>query len=335
MPPKKTLSQEDAGLAPELPEKRKSYASSASLTSRESSVFSDTASDHPSPSSPMSPSGQFNDKMGNILRNPYPLDSRGSSGSSTSTLSLATARRDTEGIAFPSSNSNGYNFVTPPSSPRVLVDNVYSRDTVASWVSESTSYFSESSFDSDALSPGSPPLSKQVLDNGSQQLTSTPRSVDLAGQESPKEDRSTPQSSSLRGSVTISTSTRSLLISETTSTMSSITTQSESKIVSREESLSKSRTPVPVPRRSTYSPSNRLAGLYPRSPSNATDVAASRREITPPQFIPRKPGVDSSSLSPPPKPPRPLQFGPPRRAPPVPPLPKAYASKTEDDSKEN
>lgn len=296
-------------------------------------MFSDTASDHPSPSSPLSPSGQFSDKMGNILRNPYTLDSRGSSGSSTQTLSLSTARRDAEGIAFPSSNSNGYNFVTPPSSPRVLVDNVYSRDSVATWVSESKSYYSESSFDSDALSPGSPPLSKLDLDNGAQQLTSTPRSVDLAGQESPKEDRSTPQSSSLRGSETFSSSTRSVLISETTSTMSSITTQSESKIVSREESLSMSRTPVPVPRRSTYSALNRPAGLFSRSPSNATDVAASRREITPPQLIPRKPGVDSSSLSPPPKPPRHSQFGPPRRAPPV--LPKPYTSKTEDDSKEN
>ena len=296
-------------------------------------MFSDTASDHPSPSSPLSPSGQFSDKMGNILRNPYTLDSRGSSGSSTQTLSLSTARRDAEGIAFPSSNSNGYNFVTPPSSPRVLVDNVYSRDSVATWVSESKSYYSESSFDSDALSPGSPPLSKLDLDNGAQQLTSTPRSVDLAGQESPKEGRSTPQSSSLRGSETFSSSTRSLLISETTSTMSSITTQSESKIVSREESLSKSRTPVPVPRRSTYSASNRPADLFSRSPSSATDVAASRREITPSQVIPRKPGVDSSSLSPPPKPPRHSQFGSPRRAPPV--LPKPYASKTEDDSKEN
>ncbi|XP_074619689.1 dedicator of cytokinesis protein 1-like isoform X2 [Acropora palmata] len=324
---------EDAGLVPQLPEKRKSYASTASLTSRESSVFSDTASDHPSPSSPLSPSGQFSDKMEYILRNPYTLDSRGSSGSSTQTLSLSTARRDAEGIAFPSSNSNGYNFVTPPSSPRVLVDNVYSGDSVATWVSESKSYYSESSFDSDALSPGSPPLSKLDLDNGAQQLTSTPRSVDLAGQESPKEDRSTPQSSSLRGSETFSSSTRSLLISETTSTMSSITTQSESKIVSREESLSKSRTPVPVPRRSTYSASNRPAGLFSRSPSNATDFAASRREATPPQVIPRKPGVDSSSLSPPPKPPRPSQFGSPRRAPPV--VPKPYASKTEDDSKEN
>ena len=280
-------------------------------------MFSDTASDHPSPSSPLSPSGQFSDKMGNILRNPYTLDSRGSSESSTQTLSLSTARRDAEDIAFPSSNSNGYNFVTPPSSPRVLVDNVYSRDSVATWVSESKSYYSESSFDSDALSPGSPPLSKLDLDNGAQQLTSTPRSVDLGGQESPKEDRSTPQSSSLRGSETFSSSTN----------------QSDSKIVSREESLSRSRTPVPVPRRSTYSASNIPAGVFSRSPSNATDVAASRREITPPQVIPRKPGVDSSALSPPPKPPRHSQFGPPRRPPPV--LPKPYASKTEDDSKEN
>lgn len=268
--------------------------------------------------------------MGDILRSPYPPDSRGSSGSSSSTLSLATSGQDVEGIAFPRSNSNGYNFVTPPSSPRALVDNVDSRNAVTSWVSESTSYFSASSFDSDALSPGSPPLSHQDLDNGTKQLTSTTQSVDLAGQESPKEDRSTPQSASLMGSETFSSSTRSFLISETTSTMSSVTTQSESKIVSREQSIPKPRTPVPVPRRSTFSPSNRPAEFFSRSPSNATDVAASRREMTPPQVIPRKPGVDLSSRSPPAKPPRPSQFGSPRRAPPV--LPKPYASKTGDDS---
>lgn len=318
---------DDSGLAPELPEKRKSYLSNASSrTSRASSVFSDSAPDQSCPLSPFSPSGHFSDKMGNTLRSPFPLDSRGSSGSSTSTLSVSTPRRDVGGVPSSSSNNNSYSYVTPPSSPLVPYDKVTSpRDSVASWMSENTSYFSASSFNSDIISPGSPPVSELELGNGEPSLTLTPQNLDLVTEASPNVNDLTPPLAPVRALQTFGSPVESWSFSEATSAVTSVTTRSESRVVSRE-----SRTPVPIPRRGTVGAFSRPRGLLSRSFSDVTDFVATRSDKVPPPVMPRKSMIDPSSMSPPPKPPRPSQSS--AATKPAPPLPKPYASKAMDDS---
>lgn len=329
-----TPSSDDFSLAPpELPEKRKSYASTTS--SRASSVFSDTAPDPTCPMSPLSPSGHFSDRMGNMLTNPYPLDSRHSSGSSTSTLS-ATAPRprvgDFELTGTNTNGSNGYSYVTPPTSPRVPYDCVSSpHEAVASWVSENTSYFStSSSFHGDVLSPRAPSLPNRGLNKGAQLPSSTPRNIDLITEMSPTKEDSTPPLRPFKGRQTFSSLIESWSVSETSSSVTSSTTMSESRVMSRDEPAPKPRTPypVPIPRRGTMGASSRPGGSLSRSVSDASDD----RGKAPPPVLPRKSmyvTTEQSSKTPPPKPPRPSQS--PITKPP-PPLPKPYASKSASNS---
>ena len=168
--------ENSSSLAPELPEKRKSYASTAS--SRASSVFSDPPSDPTCPLSPLSPSGNFIDSLGNKIPNPFPSESRGSSVSSESTL-LATNSRPGVGD-FASPSSNGYSYVSPPTSPRVPYDILSSpNQSVASWVSESSYYSASSSFDAEDRSPKSPPPPKRDFLAETMPMSSTPRNLDF------------------------------------------------------------------------------------------------------------------------------------------------------------
>ena len=319
-----TPSDDNSSLAPpELPEKRKSYASTTS--SRTSSVFSDTAPDPTVPLSPLSPSGHFSDRMGNMLTNPYPLDSRRSSGSSTSTLPATTLRPSLGGFELQGSNtngSNGYSYVTPPTSPRVPYD------TVASWMSENTSYFStSSSFHADVLSPGSSSLPKRGFNEGTQPLSSTPRNIDLFTEMSPTKEDSTPPLVPFKGRQVVSPLVEKWSVSETTSSVTSSTTISESRLMSSDEPAPKPRTPVPIPRRGTMGNSSRPGGSLSRSVSDASDFTSSDRGKTPPPVLPRKSmfvTTEQGAKSPPPKPPRPSQS--PITKPP-PPLPKPYGSK--------
>lgn len=315
-----TPSDDNSGLAPELPEKRKSYASTTS--SRASSVFSDTT-DATCPLSPLSPSGHFNDKMGNVLSSPYPVGARRSSASSTSTLSATTLRPGVEGFMSPGSNTsgqNGYSYVTPPTSPRVPNDCVSSsHEVVSSWVSENTTYFSaaSSSFNAGGLSEGTQPV------------PSTPRNIDLdlLGQPSPMMDATPPDVPS-KFTQTFSSSVESWSTSE----MMSVVTSSTTTLESRDEAGQKPRTPVPLPRRGIVSASNKPAGVISRSVSDASDLVFTGRDKTPPPVMPRKTlhfGADQGPTSPPPKPPRPSQT-PAARQPPV--YPKPYVSKSVDNS---
>lgn len=315
--------------APVLPEKRKSYASTTS--SRASSVFSDSAPDHTCPLSPFSPSNN-SDRLGNATQQFFPRDSRGSSmpsGSSISTLSPTTPR--TGGFAYDGSSSsgpNGYSYVTPPTTPvypQTPYDYVSSPTaSVASWVSENTSYFSaSSSFSSDILSPESPP--RRGFNSG-MQPSSTPQNVDLFAGTSPTKNDSTPPLIPLKGKQNLSTSVQKVESwSETTSTVTSST-----RVESRDES-GKPRTPVPAPRRSTVNSSS-----LSRSVSDVSDervnVHGLGQRATPPPITPRKslhfPADHGGIKSPPPKPPRPSQSS--TKQPP--PKPKPYASKSAETS---
>ena len=256
-----------------------------------------------------------------MLQNPFPLESRKSSGSSTSTLSATTLRPGVGGFTSPgSSNSgaNGYSYVTPPTSPRVPYDYVSSpHETVASWVSENTSYFSaSSSFDTDVLSPSSPPPLERGLNERAQPLSSTPRNLDLITGISPSNKDSTPP------------------LVPFTSGVTSSNTNLETRQVSRDEPVPKSRTPVPIPRRGTVSSSSRPTGSLSRSVSDASDARLNfaERDNPPPPVKPRKSlhfPADQGPKSPPPKPPRTSQ-SPATKAPP--PLPKPYVSKSVDSS---
>ena len=311
---------------PLLPEKRKSYASTPS--SRASSVFSDSV---PDPSCPLSPSSPLNPAQKFFSRDP-----RGSSvlsGSSVSTISPTTPR---QGVLasddYNSSGTNGYSYVTPPSTPtypRVPYDDVSSPSaSVASWVSESTNYFSASSFDSDLMSPGSPP--KRGMEPGMEPSSSTPHNVDFLAGISPTKTDSTPPLNPSKGHDNASAFVQNVQgwsYSETTSTVTSST-----KVGSRDESA-KPRTPVPAPRRNTQTSSNRPT--VSRSASDASDVRLDARglgeDVTPPPVMPRKSlhiSADNSPKSPPAKPPRPSQSA--NRLPP--PMPKPYASKSSESS---
>lgn len=329
----------DSGPVPLLPEKRKSYASTTSSRAS-SSVFSDTAPDFSSPLSPSLPSNFQRQFPERILGGSLGRDSRGStmpSGSSSSTLSPTTPRPGP--FTSPRSNTsgpNGYSYVTPPStstSPRVPYDYVSSPNaSVASWVSESTHYFSaHSSFDSDILSPGSPP--KRGFNTGvpPPSLSSTPRNVDLLAGTSPTKNDSTPPLIPFKGTQSFSTSVEkadSYSFSETTSVVTSST-----KVESVDQPV-KPRTPVPVPRRNTLnSSSGRPLGSSSRSQSEASDGWSNPgpgQEATPPPVKPRKslhfPADQGPKSPPPPKPPRPSQAREP------PPKPKPYASRSVESS---
>lgn len=278
--------------------------------------------------------------MGNRISSPFPLETRGSSGSSISTLSATTPRPGVGGFTSPrSSGTNGYSYVTPPTSPRVLYDHVSSpHESVASWMSENTSYFSAmaSSFDGDVLSPGSSPLPQREFDAGMQPLSSTPRNLDLIAETSLTKKESTPPLFPFKGKQTFSASVESWSYSETTYTLTSSSTNLESRSVSRDEPAARPRTPVPIPRRGTVGPSSKPTGSLSRSVSDASNgrsiVHGSSRDKTPPPVKPRKSlhfPADQGPKSPPPKPPRPPQ-SPATKAPP--PLPKPYASKSADNS---
>ena len=333
-----TFAEDDSNSepVPVLPEKRKSYASTTSSRAS-SSVFSDTASDFPSPMSPSVPlkfQKQFPDRLqvGSSTR-----DSRGStlpSGSTSSTISLGTPRPGSFTAPRPSgSGPNNYSYVTPPSSPRVPYDYVSSpNESVASWVSNSTQYFSaSSSFDSDIFSPGTPPKRESNIDVPPPSPSSISRSVDLLAT-SPTKNDSTPPLIPFKGTHHFSTSVEKVetfSFSETTLTGTSTMTSS-----TEEESVDqpvKPRTPVPVPRRNTMSPSSsRPTGSLSRSRSDVSDGNQGPGRVTPPPIKPRK----STSLSsdqgpkspPPPKPPRPSQAREP------PPKPKPYASRSVENS---
>lgn len=333
-----TFAEDDSNSepVPVLPEKRKSYASTASSRAS-SSVFSDTASDFSSPMSPSVPlkfQKQFPDRLpvGSSTR-----DSRGStlpSGSTSSTISLGTPRPGSFTAPRPSgSGPNNYSYVTPPSSPRVPYDYVSSpSESVASWVSNSTQYFSaSSSFDSDIFSPGTPPKRESNIDVPPPSPSSISRSVDLLAT-SPTKNDSTPPLIPFKGTHHFSTSVEmveTFSFSETTLTGTSTMTSS-----TEEESVDqpvKPRTPVPVPRRNTISPSSsRPTGSLSRSRSDVSDGNQGPGRVTPPPIKPRK----STSLSsdqgpkspPPPKPPRPSQAREP------PPKPKPYASRSVENS---
>lgn len=315
---------------PLLPEKRKSYASTAS--SRASSVFSDSVPDPTCPLSPFSPSNS----LGNSTQKFFSRDPRGSSvpsGSSVSTISPTTPQ---QGIlasdGYNSSSANGYSYVTPPSTPiypRVPYGDVSSANSsVASWVSESTNYFSASSFDSDFMSPGSPP--KRGLNMGMDPSSSTPQNVDFFTGTPPTNNDSTQPLIPSKGRDSASTFFKNVegwSYSETTSTVTSST-----NVGSRDESA-KPRTPVPAPRRNTLTSSNRPTGS--RSASDASDgrlnVQDLGLDVTPPPVMPRKSlhiSADNSPKSPPPKPPRPSQSA--NRLPP--PMPKPYASRSTENS---
>lgn len=315
---------------PLLPEKRKSYASTTS--SRASSVFSDSVPDPTCPLSPFSPSNS----LGNSTQKFFSRDPRGSSvpsGSSVSTLSPTTPQPGTfASDGYSSSGANGYSYVTPPTTPthpRVPYDDVSSTNaSVASWVSESTNYFSASSFDSEFLSPGSPP--KRDFNTGMPPPLSTPQNVDFLAGTSPTKNDSTPPLIPSKGHENVSTSVQkveSWSYSETTSTVTSST-----RVGSRDESA-KPRAPVPAPRRNTSTSSNRPT--VSRSASDASDGRLNARglgqEVTPPPVVPRQSlhfPADNSLKSPPPKPPRPSQSA--NRLPP--PMPKPYASKSAESS---
>jgi len=312
-----------------LPEKRKSYASTPS--SRASSVFSDSVPDPTCPLSPFSPSNS----LGRSTQQFFARDPRGSSlpsSSSVSTISPATPRQGVHtSDGYNSSGANGYSYVTPPSTPypRVPCDDVSSPSaSVASWVSDSTNYFSASSFDSDFMSPGSPP--KRGFNTGLEPLSSTLPNVDfLAGTSPPKND-STPPLIPSKGHDNASTFVQKVegwSCSEMTSTVTSST-----RVGSRDESA-KPRTPVPAPRRITLTSSNRPT--ISRSASDASDGRLNAhglgRDDTPPPVMPRKSlysPADNSPKSPPPKPPRPSQSA--NRLPP--PMPKPYAPKSTENS---
>ena len=304
----------NSGPVPLLPEKRKSYASTAS--SRASSVFSDSV---PDPTCPLSPFSSSN-SPGNSTQNPFSLDPGGSSvpsGSSVSTLSPTTPRQGVlASDGYISSGTNGYSYVTPPSTP------IYSSSSVASWVSESTNYFSTSSFNSELMSPGSPP--KQGFDTGTQPPSSTPHNFDFLAETSPAKNDSTPPLLPSKGHENSSTSMQkvgSWSYSETTSTITS-----SANVGSREESA-KPRTPVPAPRRNTLTSSNRPT--VSRTVFDASDELG--QEVTPPPVMPRKSlhfPADNRPKSPPAKPPRPSQSA--NRLPP--PIPKPYASKLAGNS---
>ena len=311
--------------APLLPEKRKSYASTAS--SRASSVFSDSVPD-PCPLSPFSSSNS----LGNSTQKFFSRDPRGPSvpsGSSVSTISPTTPQQGVlASNGYNSSGANGYSYVTPPSTPtypRVPYDDVPSANaSVASWVSENTNYFSASSFESDFMSPGSPP--KQGFNMGVDPSSSTPQNVDFLAGTSPTNNDSTPPlipSKERDNASTFVQKFEGWSYSETTSTVTSST-----KVGSRDE-LTKPRTPVPAPRRNTLTSSNRPA--VSRSASDASDARLHAhglgQDVTPPPLMPRKSlhfPADNSPKSPPPKPPRPSQSA--NRLPP--PMPKPYASKS-------
>lgn len=315
---------------PLLPEKRKSYTSTAS--SRASSVFSDSVPDPTCPLSPFSPSNS----LGNSTQKFFSRDPRGfsvPSGSSVSTISPTTPRQGVlTSDGYNSSGANGYSYVTPPSTPtypRVPYDDVSSPSaSVASWVSESTNYFSASSFDSDFMSPGSPP--KRGFNTGMEPSSSTPQNVDFFAETSPTKNDSTPPLIPSKGHDDASTFVQKVegwSYSETTSTMTSST-----KVGSRDESA-KPRTPVPAPRRNTLSSSNRPT--VSRSPSDTPDgwlnAHGLGQDVTPPPVMPRKSlyfPADNSPKSPPPKPPRPSQSA--SRLPP--PMPKPYAPKSTENS---
>ena len=323
-------SEDDASSAPLLPEKRKSYASTTS--SRASSVFSDSVPDPTCPMSPFSPSNS----LGNSTEKFFSRDPRGSSvpsGSSVSTLSPTTPRPGVlASDGYSSSGANGYSYVTPPTTPtypRVPYDDVSSANaSVASWVSESTNYLSASSFDSEFLSPGSPP--KRGFITGTQTPSSTPQNVDFLAGTSPTKNDSTPPLIPSKGQENVSTSVQrveSWSYSETTSTVTSST-----RVESRDEPA-KPRAPVPAPRRNTPTSSNRPT--VSRSVSDASDGRLNAhglgQEVTPPPIMPRKSlhfPADNSLKSPPAKPPRPSQSA--NRLPP--PMPKPYASKSAESS---
>ncbi|KAJ7386091.1 Dedicator of cytokinesis protein 3 [Desmophyllum pertusum] len=318
---------------PMLPEKRKSYASTLSLTSsRASSVFSDSVPDFTCPLSPLFPSNPT-DRLGNVTPQPFARDSRGSSlpsGSSISTISPTTPRPGgftSQGSS--SSGPNGYSYVTPPTSPRVPYAYVSSPNaSVASWVSESTNYFSaSSSFDSDILSPGSPP--KRGFNTGTLPPLSTPMNEDLFAGTSPTKNDSTPLLIPFKEKQNFSTIERveNWSFTETTSTVTSSTT-----VGSRDEQA-KPRTPVPAPRRNTLASSSRAA--LSRSCSDASDgrsnIHGFGQGVTPPEVKPRTSlyfPTDHNMKSPPPKPPRPSQSV--NKLPP--PMPKPYASKSAESS---
>lgn len=324
--------EDDSSLAPVplLPEKRKSYASTTS--SRASSVFSDSAPDHTCPLSPFSPSNST------ATQQFFPRDSRGSSvpsGSSISTLSPTTPRPG--GFANNGSSPsgpNGYSYVTPPTTPsypQVPYDYVSSPNaSVASWVSESTSYFSaSSSFHSDILSPGSPP--RRGFNTGTQPLSSTPQNVDLFAGTSPTKNDSTPPLIPLKEKQNFSTSVEKVESWSFSQTMSTVT--SSTRVGSRDESPKPCTPPVPAPRRNTVNLSGRPT--VSRSVSDVSDgrmnVYGLGQQVNPPPVKPRKSlhfPPDQSIKSPPPKPPRPSQST--NRQPP--PKPKPYASKSAESS---
>ena len=320
--------ENSSSLAPDLPEKRKSYASTAS--SRASSVFSDPPSDPTCPLSPLSPSGNFIDSLGNKIPNPFPPESRGSSVSSESTL-LATNSRPGVGD-FASSSSNGYSYVSPPTSPRVPYDIVSSpNQSVASWVSESSYYSASSSFDAEDRSPKSPLPPKRDFLAETMPMSSTPRNLDFFSRSLPTVIDSSPPLVPVKNRLTFSSSVESRFISETTSS----NTNSEMRFMSREEPTTKPRTPVPIPRRGTVGSSSR-PGLLSRSASDTSGqrllLEGSGQERVPPPVKPRMSlqfASDQGLKTPPPKPPRPSQSSTPRAPPPK---PKPYASRSAGNS---
>ena len=321
-------SENNSSLAPELPEKRKSYASTAS--SRASSVFSDPPSDPTCPLSPLSPSGNFIDSLGEKIPNPFPPESRGSSVSSESTLLATNSRPRVDDFASPS--SNGYSYVSPPTSPRVPYDIVSSpSQSVASWVSESSYYSASSSFYAEDRSPKSPPLPKRDFVAGTMPMSSTPRNIDFFSRSLPTVIDSSPPLVPVKNRLTFSPSLDSRFISETTSS----NTNPEMRFMSRDEPTTKPRTPVPIPRRGTVGSSSR-PGLLSRSASDTSGqrlhLEGSGQERAPPPVKPRMSlqfASDQGLKTPPPKPPRPSQSSTPRAPPPK---PKPYASKSAGSS---
>lgn len=292
----------------------------------------------------MSPSVAFKVQKQFLDRLPVGSSTRDSlastlpSGSTSSTVSLGTSRAGPFTTPRPSaSGPNNYGYITPPTtptSPRVPYDYLSSpSESVASWVSNNTQYFSaSSSFDSDNLSPGTPPKRPFNTDAPSPSPSSLPRNVDLLAT-TPTKDDSTPPLIPYKGTHHLSSSVEKVEIfsfSESTSmvTASTVTTSTEMESV---DQTVKPRTPVPIPRRNTMSPSSsQPVGSLSGSRSDVSDSNQGPGLVTPPPIKPRRTTSFSSDHGPksppPPKPPRPSQA----REPPQ--KPKPYASRSVDDS---
>ena len=291
-----------------------------------------------SPSVAFKSQKQFPDKL---LVGSSTRDSRGStlpSGSTSSTVSLGTPRAGPFTTPRPSvSGPNNYSYVTPPTtptSPRVPYDYVSSpSESVASWVSNSTQYFSaSSSFDSDILSPGTPPKRPLNTDAPPHLPSSLPQNVDLLAT-SPMKDDSTSPLIPFKGTHDFSSSVEKIerfSFFETMSTVTTSTVMSSTEMESVDQTV-KPRTPVPVPRRNTTNPSSgQPAGSLSGSCSDVSAGNKGPRLVTPPPIKPRRTTSFSSDQGPksppPPKPPRPSQAREP------PPKPKPYASRSVDNS---